>query len=549
MQKKLICLLSMFTLLLFAGYLLYLYNGPCENITFYRPSGITALTGFQAGGQDITLPDRLPAAADETVSIRCVLPDTLPVHPAILFRTSQQRVRVFLDGTCIYSYGYDQNAATFGKTPGSTWALVPLPDSSGKSVLTAELSSPYDSFAGMLHPVFLGEHYSLILCILYDRLYPLLLSFALFIAGLILCIFHLLFARKTGMGRAMLHLSLFSLLIASWFFGELRLIQFFSGNIPFFLGLTIFSMLLAPVPLIHYFTCSRSFARRQLADFMCMGFYIECLLLLFLHFTGIRDIMEMLGFAHLYLLLNALLFLFLLAADYRKERTKEARLTLYSVGIILLAAFLEMFTYYTKNWTPQGGYIMTGALAFVLLQALFLSKKALHVIELSRKAGHYALLASHDEITQCRNRRALDEKKQTCDPENVSIVIADIDNLKYINDSFGHQMGDDAIIRCSHNLHNILGGYGDIYRIGGDEFLFWGKDLTEKQLDRLLMELQDSFAKENRLTVYPFQVSCGPARYDKSYDKHIDDTIKRADLHMYRHKSLSKQQKASTESL
>jgi len=81
-----------------------------------------------------------------------------------------------------------------------------------------------------------------------------------------------------------------------------------------------------------------------------------------------------------------------------------------------------------------------------------------------------------DALTGAGNRRAFDEvlgaaiASASRQHYSVSLVIVDIDGLKYINDSEGHQAGDDALVRLAHALDTLLRREDHVYRIGGDEF-------------------------------------------------------------------------------
>jgi diguanylate cyclase (GGDEF)-like protein len=88
-------------------------------------------------------------------------------------------------------------------------------------------------------------------------------------------------------------------------------------------------------------------------------------------------------------------------------------------------------------------------------------------------------LAFKDSLTGLANRRALDERLEATvaaavrDGDDLSLVLCDMDNLKQINDSAGHQAGDDALVRVAEALRATAHGRGPgamVGRIGGDEF-------------------------------------------------------------------------------
>jgi diguanylate cyclase (GGDEF)-like protein len=87
-------------------------------------------------------------------------------------------------------------------------------------------------------------------------------------------------------------------------------------------------------------------------------------------------------------------------------------------------------------------------------------------------------LAFKDSLTGLANRRALDERLEAAvaaavrDGDDLSLVLCDMDNLKHINDSEGHQAGDDALVRVAEALRSTAHSRGGamVGRIGGDEF-------------------------------------------------------------------------------
>src|SRR4051794_19378566 len=125
-------------------------------------------------------------------------------------------------------------------------------------------------------------------------------------------------------------------------------------------------------------------------------------------------------------------------------------------------------------------------------------------------------LAFKDSLTGLANRRALDDRLEAevaaavRDGADLSLVLCDMDNLKQINDTDGHQAGDDALVRVAEALRTAAHGQGAgamVGRIGGDEFciLLPGMDATRARTltEEAMIELG---ANKPRLTL-----SCGIA--------------------------------------
>jgi diguanylate cyclase (GGDEF)-like protein len=81
-----------------------------------------------------------------------------------------------------------------------------------------------------------------------------------------------------------------------------------------------------------------------------------------------------------------------------------------------------------------------------------------------------ARLADRDPLTGLRHYRPFEERLAASLPNRTAVLAVDIDNFKRINDRYGHQAGDAALVALVHALGRALRGDDHIYRIGGDEF-------------------------------------------------------------------------------
>lgn len=119
-----------------------------------------------------------------------------------------------------------------------------------------------------------------------------------------------------------------------------------------------------------------------------------------------------------------------------------------------------------------------------------------------------------------------------------SMAIIDVNNLKYINDNFGHDNGNILIILAVNTAISTF-GKDRVYRIGGDEFavLMNGVDETTAKLlaERYLLMLKEI---EGQIVV---SAAIGTATYDSGRDDSFDKVFKRADEEMYRRKAEMKQ--------
>ena len=151
--------------------------------------------------------------------------------------------------------------------------------------------------------------------------------------------------------------------------------------------------------------------------------------------------------------------------------------------------------------------------------------------------------ATFDSLTDSLNRRAfvegvgLEMAKATFG----TVVMADIDNLKQVNDQHGHVVGDLLIRRCADVLRSALRPYDKLYRWGGDEFLLVvpSAHITD-MMDRLRAALMTAEPVRSPMDdrIVTLEVSIGGANYSSAEE--LNTAIDKADLAMYEDKARRK---------
>lgn len=87
-----------------------------------------------------------------------------------------------------------------------------------------------------------------------------------------------------------------------------------------------------------------------------------------------------------------------------------------------------------------------------------------------REVDHLARQAESDPLTGLRHSRPFVRRLGTSLPERTAVLAVDVDDFKRINDEYGHQAGDNALLSLVDALRSALRGEDQLYRIGGDEF-------------------------------------------------------------------------------
>lgn len=170
--------------------------------------------------------------------------------------------------------------------------------------------------------------------------------------------------------------------------------------------------------------------------------------------------------------------------------------------------------------------------SFIIIFIVFL------IIKKSRNTKAALRFAATDAMTHAFNRNAYEERiaqleksPEVC--QKLYFALCDVNFLKYINDNYGHEKGDDAIIRCGRILMNSMGKKGKVYRTGGDEFMCISEIPVEKEITNAIE------TETQKYEGYPFSVAVGFSSYEKETDgdkADIKEIIKRCDSKMYENK-------------
>lgn len=214
--------------------------------------------------------------------------------------------------------------------------------------------------------------------------------------------------------------------------------------------------------------------------------------------------------------------------------------TIYFVlGLIWIYFSDRILFFISKNEVEFLNYSLIKGIGFIIFSSVviyFLVKK-----EIEKRTKMWEYYATHDSMTGCYNRRAGLEKLEEIIKNNlhqVTIVYADLNNLKYINDNFGHAEGDKAIIKSAKIFKKNIRKDDFVIRLGGDEFLLVLNQCNENMAQSIIERINNYIkqANDNEDSVR-LSVSFGVALYSEKYST-VNDFISEADKRMYENKKV-----------
>ena len=199
---------------------------------------------------------------------------------------------------------------------------------------------------------------------------------------------------------------------------------------------------------------------------------------------------------------------------------------------------METISRYTRDfiWHVVLFLLAFSALTFII-RILFMDRR------LFRPMKRMDTIAHHDALTGLQNKSAYDEAAVRIDRKIISgnatftIIVVDVNFLKRVNDTYGHEKGNAYLIANSRAIAQVF-GEDNVYRIGGDEFVVILEADASEQSDKMVASYKNIRSHGND-TINDWERICaaiGMATYNPETDHNTESVFKRADTSMYQDK-------------
>ena len=198
-------------------------------------------------------------------------------------------------------------------------------------------------------------------------------------------------------------------------------------------------------------------------------------------------------------------FIFFIAQNiiyFKRYKIKDKNIIIYITAGSFLCILLYLLFKKTVDYTP----IFTAAIVFYYLYI-------------------YIHMASIDSLTGLFNRQSYYQDLESKRNKIRAIISIDMNELKYINDNYGHDKGDEALKTISKILLDNSGYNRAVYRVGGDEFIMFSVISDEQVIKRRIQNIKIELSKT------PYSCAIGYAMRKEMDD--ISHTLKEADEKMY----------------
>lgn len=513
-------------------------------------------SGWQVSdGQRTTAMSAVPRALTVnrgSLTLQNTLPDNLFRNGALCFFTSNEAVRVTVDGREIYSYGRHDETA-FGSYFGNVWIMVPLDESCAGKTISVELTALSDQYAAGSYSFYLDNRNTLILNLLSKNTVLFASSLIGMSNAMTMILVGVLIRRKGRISRARIYLGMFVLLGHLWALSYVGTLQFLLSNKAISYTLNYSAMMLLPVPFALYLAEMFPGQNKKPYHIAAALFCLYYLIRVALYVANLIALGDYSIITHGLMLLGSGYAVFL---SFSACRQGGSRIALGGILVFLGVAFVGVLIFYVnpqlRVWKID--YALLLSFSFNLLLIFFymvLLKNNVAMVNQSLQLEHQAYT---DAMTQVSNRAAFNLEVERLDANTyprLTLFMVDLNNLKQVNDTLGHPTGDKLICALANCLEDAFRDLGTIYRYGGDEFVVIIEDAPIDAVNtaRALFDL--SILQRSQRGGCDISVAVGMASRleDQNSNLHVLELLHLADVAMYRIKTLQKTPPTSIQSI
>lgn len=214
-----------------------------------------------------------------------------------------------------------------------------------------------------------------------------------------------------------------------------------------------FFLLLFPVPFtfLLYDICKSKYRKGVL--YLAILFLLNMAVQVILQCAGIIDIFLMLPMTHILMLVTVVYTLMLIHYEAEKIENEAAREFKYPLYIIMVSGAAELALYYIRNFETTSIFLPLGTMGFIVSLIWIQVYRYYDQYVQKQKIAYLQKMANMDMLTEAMNRNAYENMIKYLDEQEIElrttgVVLLDVDNLKEINDNFGHEKGDEALKLC-----------------------------------------------------------------------------------------------------
>lgn len=471
--------------------------------------------------------------------------------PTINLYSIHATVKVSVDNEVIYQYGQDLYREN--KLLGYGRHFIPLGKNQMGKKLTIEMHiSENNAFDGQ-QPVIISDGRKFVSKDIAGKRFNLAISMFLMVFGVIIMILSMLMLKSSVNFIQTFCIAMFSFLVGCWTLCNMDLIEYFSSDLLVKTYMEYMTFYVLPLPFTYYF-------RDRLEE---KGFpkwlkiYFKVLIIAEIAFAAFAYTMQFFNIMHLpsflsgvhILMVLAMLFIVFINIWARKNSQNSINSVMVGFAIAVILTVIELMRFNINKYLfgfSKNEYSSTTCFAVLIIVISLLvdyGKKISQTLYRIAQQQLFKQMAYMDELTGLANRRKCEEyiKELETHTEKYCILCFDLNLLKKINDTYGHEKGDELIKRFADVLREVYSLYGITARTGGDEFVAILNNVSVQETEKLISDMLILIETKNKEDdILKLSTAYGYAMSDEVADSNPHIVYKIADDRMYECKKKSK---------
>lgn len=290
---------------------------------------------------------------------------------------------------------------------------------------------------------------------------------------------------------------------------------------------SFYAFMLMSVPMLHFIQNTVSKENQWIPEIWILLFYGNAIGQGIVNIWFAVPFKNMLFVTHLILFTGVAAMAILLWREYQKHQTQELELCLKAFGVLGISGVIALALYWMYAIYWYDALFQFGILLFISFLFWGLLCKVSNDIQYRMEQAVYERMSIEDRMTGMKNRKAFEQQLDQLQQdamllENALLIFIDIANLKTINDTYGMQIGDEAVIRTARSIQaaesDACEQHTECFRIAGDEFAIV-VTRPQKRPEEWEQMIRNEMKKESG-SRYPVQLEFGC-----SYLRKADGTL------------------------
>lgn len=468
----------------------------------------------------------------------------------LCFRSLSTDVKIYINNKLVLDTPYKESPFSC-KSSGSVWNFYEFKQSDIGKEMTIKIKPFYNDNSCYITDMYVGNASHYVYNIFMENSLFFILCILLMIIGVIFIAADLFINKVQDISsHELIYIGIFSCVLGIWCSTSTHILEFVFNNSQLIQTLACNMLYLISLPALFFLDNIFKFKKKKYINFSAYIIIGSYILAWILQLLNIADFHETLILSHINMIISFLIIVSLLFKSFKDKDfnssnesriSKAIRNTIFITTI--LCVFTDMILFIKGTTTP--GFLVSCDLILIIVYLSCLS--VINLFKAAKSADHAKFvkeLAYKDGLTNIGNRTAYKEKiayikEHINSYKAIGIVIFDVNNLKMVNDTYGHLQGDQMIIDAANIISQSFETFSTPYRIGGDEFAVIIEAPNAEAVCKIsLMQFNVNIHNHNIFYSkdYDISIAHGEEFYKAGQNITIDEIIKKADMNMYKMK-------------